>query len=94
MVHGQEYQGADQTLADAFSEVPQYAFKQPSATHEGQRESEDGMELVFGGKMVPGLGLQWYVPLKVNFVQSSQMKIYRLRARSGYWLWFVLGSMG
>jgi len=83
-VRGQEDQEADRTLADASGEVPQHASEQPSAVHEGQRELADGMELVFGGKMALGLGQQLYVLLKVYFVQSSQMQIHRLTARSGY----------
>ena len=92
-MRGQEDQEADRTLADASGEVPQHASEQPSAVHAGQRELEDGMELVFGGKMVLGLGQQLYVLLKVNFVQSRQMQIHRLTARSRYWLWLVLGSV-
>jgi len=77
-VRGQEHQEADRTLADASGEVPQHTLEQPSAVHQGPRELEDGMKLVFGGKMAQGLGQQLYVLLKVNSVQSSQMQIHRL----------------
>ena len=80
-VPGQEYQGADWTLADTCGELLQRAFKPPLAVHERQREWEDGMKLVFGGKMVQGLGPQWDDHLMGNFVYSSQKQIHRLRER-------------
>jgi len=73
-VRGQEDWEADRTLADASGEVPQHTSEQPSAIHEGQRELQDGMKLVFGGHKALGLGRQLYILLRGTLYSRAKCR--------------------